>query len=119
MIAQLKENKSINLYDHGNHVRDYIDVDDVAQGIKLIVEQGATNEIYNLGNGEPVRIGDIIDYVIDKTGSTSEIVPVSPSALHQVVQPQQDFYFDNTKLKSLGYTRSVPLWESIDRIIQL
>lgn len=119
MISRLKNNESINLYDNGNHVRDYIDVDDVAQGIKLIIEKGNLNEIYNLGNGEPVRIGDIIDYVVNKTGSTSEIIPVEPSALHKVVQPQQDFYFDTTKLKSLGYQRTVSLQESIDRIIKL
>jgi nucleoside-diphosphate-sugar epimerase len=117
MVNRIKNNESINLYDHGTHIRDYIDVQDVAQAIKLIVDTGAVNEIYNIGNGEPVRIGDIIDYAVKKTGSTSEIIPVEPTHLHNVVQTKH-FYADVTKLKALGYERQVPLWESIDRIIK-
>lgn len=117
MVGRIKNGESINLYDNGTHTRDYIDVEDVARGIQLVVEKGNYNEIYNVGNGEPVRIGDVINYAVQATNSTSEIIPVEPTHLHNVVQSQH-FYADTTKLKNLGYVRQVPLWESIDRIIK-
>jgi nucleoside-diphosphate-sugar epimerase len=118
MVTRIKNNESINLYDNGVHTRDYIDVEDVAHAIRLIIDRGAVNEIYNVGNGEAVRIGDIIDYAVAQTGSTSEIISVEPTHLHNVVQTQH-FYADITRLKSLGYQRRVSLWDSIDRIIKL
>lgn len=116
MVTRIKNNESINLYDNGIHTRDYIDVEDVAQAIKLVIETGAVNEIYNIGNGESVKIGDVIRYAVDKTNSRSEIIPVEPTHLHTVVQTPH-FYADVSKLRALGYQRRVPLWESIDRII--
>jgi nucleoside-diphosphate-sugar epimerase len=116
MVKRIKNNESINLYDNGVHTRDYIDVEDVVQGIKLVIEKGPVNEIYNIGNGEPVRIVDVINYAVNKTNSTSEIIPISPTHLHNVVQTKH-FYADVSKLKSLGYQRKVSLHESIDRII--
>jgi nucleoside-diphosphate-sugar epimerase len=117
MINRLKTNESINLYDNGVHKRDFIDVEDVAEGIKLILEKGELDQIYNLGNGEPVTIKTIIDYVFEKTNSKSEINVIEPTHLHKIVQPQRDFYFDIEKLKKLGYQRKVSLIESIDRLL--
>lgn len=117
MIKLLKNNKPVDLYDNGTHSRDYIDIEDTVRAIKLIVEKGPVNQIYNVGNGEQVKIIDIINYVIEKTQSKSIINSVTPPLLHCVVQPQKDFYFDITKLQSLGYQRTVSLWQSIDRIL--
>lgn len=117
MIGCLKRNEPIKLYDRGNHLRDYADVKDIAQAIKLVVDRGNLNEIYNIGNGQAVRIGDVIDYAYKKIGSQSEITYIEPSHLHNVVQTT-DFWLDITKLTSLGYTRKHTLWDTIDRIIE-
>lgn len=117
MVSRLLANEPINLYHNGEHKRDFIDVEDVAQGIKIIIERGELDQIYNLGNGEPVAIRTIIDYVRDKTKSTSIINVVEPTHLHKIVQPQNDFYFDISRLIKLGYQRQVPLWQSIDRLL--
>jgi len=116
MINCLKNDEPIKLYDNGDHLRDYIDVKDAAAAIKLIIEKSPLNNIYNVGNGEPVRIGDVIEYVYKKIGSKSEITYIKPSHLHNVVQTT-DFYLDVTKLKNLGYKRKIQLYDTIDRIL--
>lgn len=116
MISCIKNNELVTLYENGDPVRDFIDVRDTVRAIQLVVEQGNLNEIYNIGNGEPIRIGDVIQYVIDNTGSTSQLTSVEPSEFHKIVQTR-DHYLNITKLKGLGYTRSIPLYQTIDELI--
>lgn len=117
MISLVKNNEPVNLYENGDPVRDFIDVRDTARAIKLVIEHGNLNEIYNVGNGEPVRIGDVVQYAIDKIGSTTKLNSVFPSEFHKIVQTR-DHYLNTTKLKELGYIRSIPLYETIDEIIK-
>jgi len=116
MISLVKNNQPVNLYENGDPVRDFIDVRDAARAIKLVVELGDLNEVYNIGNGEPVRIGDVVKYAVDKTGSTSQLNSVEPSEFHKIVQTR-DHYLNIKKLKDIGYTRSIPLYQTIDELI--
>jgi nucleoside-diphosphate-sugar epimerase len=116
LIGKIKNNEPINLYDRGEPIRDYIDVIDVARAIKLIIEQGPVNDIYNVGNGEPVQLKTVVDYVIRATNSTTAVSFVEAASFHKIVQVK-DFYLDVAKLKQLGYQRTISLWDSLDRII--
>ena len=54
MIDLLKENKSIDLYDRGEVLRDFLHVNDVCEAINLICEKGK-NDIYNVSSGHPSK----------------------------------------------------------------
>ena len=49
MINQLKLNKDINLYNNGSPYRDVMYVKDVCRAIKLVIDTGELNTIYNIG----------------------------------------------------------------------
>jgi len=102
MINEIKQNRSINLYEGGNLYRDYIHVDDVVDVINLIITTGNTNEIYNVGNGQKVTLREALEYVKTKIKSTSEFVPVEVAPFHKIVQTK-NMVLDITKIKNLGY----------------
>lgn len=44
--------------------RDYTDVRDVVRGYRLLLDQGAAGEVYNLCRGRAYRIGDLLDHLL-------------------------------------------------------
>ncbi len=54
---EILSNKKINLFNNGQHERDFTYVDDIIQGINLLLLKPSTKEIpynvFNIGNGKP------------------------------------------------------------------
>ena len=97
---QIKNNYDIDLYHGGNFYRCYTDVNDIVKDIKLVVEKGNINEIYNVGNGEPKLFLDLINSYIEKYNSKSKINSIEPSNFHKLIQVK-DFFFLTEKLDKL------------------
>jgi nucleoside-diphosphate-sugar epimerase len=117
LLNEIKENNKINLYNEGQFYRDYIDVEDVADGIKFIIDNGENNEIYNLSSGIPVLFKGIIDYAYARLNSTSEIGVMEPTDFHKLVQVES-MYLDTTKLNNLGFKPSKNIHQIIDNLIE-
>lgn len=76
----------IDIYNHGNMMRDFTYVDDIVESISRLVEKPATPnpnwegsnpdpsssyapyKIYNIGNNSPVRLMEFIEAIENKTG---------------------------------------------------
>ena len=117
MINNLKSNLSINLYNNGSSIRDFMDVDDVCDAIDCCLRNAPTGEIINISNSEPHSIGELINYCKNKLKSTSEIVVVPPTDFHQIVQIDS-MWLDNSKLLSYGYVPKTTVFESLDKILE-
>lgn len=117
MIQCLKENKPIQLYDGGSHIRDYMDVGDACMAIKCCIDNAPTNEIINISNSEPHSIGEIIQYANSKLNSKSVITNIPPTEFHKIVQIE-NMYLDNTKLLSYGYIPKTNVIQSIDKLLE-
>jgi nucleoside-diphosphate-sugar epimerase len=102
MINEIKEGRDVDLYDGGTPFRDYIYVDDAVKAINLVIEKGAVNEIYNIGNGKKVVIKDVLEAVRIKTRSKSKFNNIPPAEFHNKVQTK-DMVLDISKIESLGY----------------
>lgn len=116
LIQQLKNNETVKLYNKGQMYRDYIHVADVVAAIKLVLDAGQLNTVYNIGNGIPVLFADIIHYAHRIIGSKSEIVEIEPPDFHKLVQVKS-MYMDNTKLNNLGYRPKYTINQCIDDLI--
>lgn len=116
MIKLLSENEPVSLYDGGQLYRDVIDVDDCVKAIELVVRTGELNQIYNIGNGEPVLLYDVIMQARQLLQSTSTVTNVDAPPFHKVVQVKS-MYMDNTKVKALGYSPEHTVTSMIQRVI--
>lgn len=54
-------------------VRDFTDVRDIVHAYWLALDSGEPGEVYNLGTGVGVRIGDMLDELIELSGSEVEV----------------------------------------------
>lgn len=103
MVRLLKEDKQIKLYDGGNFLKDYMFVEDICKSIKLIIDSGNINEVYNISSGESLSFRKIIENAKSIVNSSSEIIDV-------LIPPDQEFIqvknmtLNNDKLKSLGFS---------------
>jgi dTDP-glucose 4,6-dehydratase len=92
-------------------------VTDVCRAIKLVLEEGPTNEIINIGSGIPQRFKPLMEYVKKQVGSDSVLENVEPPHFHKTVQVK-DMYLDVQKLKGLGFEQNLPIYRGIDRVIE-
>jgi nucleoside-diphosphate-sugar epimerase len=116
MINELKAGRTVSLYDGGEAYRDYIYVDDAVRAINLVLQKGNVNEIYNIGNGVPVRLVDAITYAATKLSSSSNVETTETAAFHKVVQTT-NMVLDITKIKNLGYVQTKSIYDIIDNLI--
>lgn len=116
MINEILEGNDVNVYDAGKVYRDYIHVDDVVQAINLIIEKGNVNEIYNVGNGEQIYIGKVLELVKEKTGSKSNLISIETPDFHKTVQ-SKNMYMDISKIQKLGYQPHFTMEQIIDSLI--
>lgn len=103
LINRIKNNEEINLYDNGNFYRDYMHVSDLCYATRTVMQRGGVNEIFNIGNGKPILFKEIIEYAVEKSGSSSKINYVEQPDFHKQVQVKS-MYMDNSKIRSLGYS---------------
>lgn len=117
LINEIKENRDVNLYYDGEFVRDYMHVDDVCRAIHLCLSKADHNQIINIGSGIPQNFKEIINFVINETGSSSKVGNMEAADFHKLVQVK-DMCMDVSKLKSLGFTQNISIFEGIKKIIQ-
>ena len=117
LAEKIKNHENIELYHGGEFIRDYIHVYDAVSAIKLIMEKGELNKIYNVGSGIPYRFLDLINSMIEITGSKSRISTIDPPEFHKIVQVK-DMFLDIEKLKKLGFSHSISIEEGLLEVCQ-
>jgi UDP-glucuronate 4-epimerase len=76
-------NQPIKVFNAGNLSRDFTYIDDVIDGVEMIVLKPSKDEnlyrLYNIGNSQPVKLLDFIDTIEKSTGKTA----------HRIMMPMQ------------------------------
>ena len=112
LIGLLKEDKPITLYDDGMQLRDYMHVKDICRALKLVIERGWTDSIWNIAAGNPVPFKSIIEKAKELTGSKSEIGFAPTPHFNQVAQAN-NYSVNVLKLKSLGFEPEISFDEGL------
>ncbi len=115
MLAKVKRGEDVDLYT-GDCYRNVLHVDDVCRAIRLCLDKAPLNEIVNIGAPQSVRMYDLINHAIARTGSKSRINLVAPPRFHQIVQVP-DFWMDTTKLRGLGFVPDMDAYQAVDRVL--
>lgn len=114
LLGQVKRNEPVSIYT-GEGYRSYLHVDDVARAIRLILDKGNLNEIYNVGTRSE-RVYDLIQHAMYVTKSTSRIGFVAPPLFHRTIQ-MDSFFMDTAKLRGLGFVPSMDAYQAVERVL--
>jgi UDP-glucuronate 4-epimerase len=106
------EKKTINVYNNGNHYRDFTYIDDIINQILLISEKKYSNEslkkknyfsVYNLGNGKPFKLMKFINLIEQELNIKAKIkyLPSQPGDMIGTHSDMSKFYKDYKKIKKI------------------
>ena len=104
---------SITNWGTGTPLREFLHVDDLASAVLTLLAEYDSPEIINVGTGEDLSIKEISQLVADAVGYTGAIEWdfTKPDGTPRKL-------LDVSRLKSLGWTPSVPLDKGVRRTVR-
>lgn len=109
------DGKEITVYNYGDMKRDFTFVDDILDGIEVVLDNTdiESGEIFNIGRGEQVALMDFINEIEKNTGKDAikNLAPKHPADTLET-------WSDTTKLQALGYEPKVSIAEGVERFYE-
>jgi dTDP-glucose 4,6-dehydratase len=99
----------VPLYGDGLNERDWLFVEDHCEALLMLVDQGESGQIYNIGAGEPVANLTITRALIELTGRDESAIKWVPD------RPGHDrrYAVDTARIRALGWKPRHSLEESL------
>jgi UDP-glucuronate 4-epimerase len=131
-VSRILKGEPIEVFNHGNHSRDFTYIDDVVAGVVRTLDKipgpdpgfdplapnpgssSAPYRVYNIGNNRPVELARYIEVIEECTGRKAEkiLLPLQPGDV-------PDTYADITELaRDTGYSPSTPIEVGIARFVE-
>ena len=106
------DGNEITVYNYGDMKRDFTYVDDILDGIEIVLDNNDIDpgEIFNIGRGEQVALMDFINEIEKNTGKEAikNLAPKHPADTLET-------WSDTSKLGALGYQPKVSIAEGVER----
>ena len=116
ITKNIAKGKPVKIYKTGS-IRDYIDVRDCAKAIRLVLEKGELNAIYNIANGQGLNVKDLIEVAHRASGFKSKITEIPVPNFHKVVQTPKMF-LNTKKLNDLGYVKAHDIKNTVKELVK-
>ena len=108
----------IDVFNHGNHKRDFTYIDDIVDGVVRALDQPPESDqagpVYNLGNSQPVALDHFIAVIETQLGKTAEkrMLPLQPGdvpATWADIGPAR---------RAFGYQPTTPVETGVARFVE-
>lgn len=126
------QNKPIDVYNNGEHMRDFTYIDDIVEGVIRTTDRipepnpdwnsdqpdpGTSNapyRLYNIGNHSPVKLMDFIGLIESALGRKAEMnmLPMQPGDVYATYADVDDL------MRDVGFSPATQLEEGIPRFIE-
>ena len=119
-VDAIKKGKPIKIFNNGNLSRDFTYIDDIVDGIELILnnppirtDDKPSYKIYNIGNGSPEKLMDFVGAIEAELNqeASKEFLPMQAGDVPQT-------WADTTDLEKMGYNSSVKITEGVKRFVE-
>jgi UDP-glucose 4-epimerase len=120
-VKQALSNRPITVFGDGTQSRSFTYVGDVVRAmVALIDEPRAVGQVFNIGNGAEITIGDLAARIKALTGSSSDIVRIPyDQAYESGFEDMPRRVPDISRISALvGYKPTVELEEILQRVIE-
>jgi UDP-glucose 4-epimerase len=120
-VQQALAGRPITVFGDGSQSRSFTYVGDVVRAmVALIDEPRAIGQVFNIGNGHEISIGDLAEKIRALTGSRSEIVRIPYDQAYEAgFEDMPRRVPDISKVRALvGYSPTVELDEILTRVVE-
>jgi len=111
----IAESSAIDLYNFGDMKRDFTYVDDIVQGVVIVLDKITNDtdeyhEIFNIGFGAQVNLVDFVREIEHNMGKTAvcNLLPKHPADVPET-------WSDTTKLQRLGYNPTTSIKDGVKK----
>ncbi len=124
MIANALEGKPLPVYGKGVNVRDWLFVEDHADALLLVLQQGRIGESYNVGGNAERRNIDVVHAICDLVDKLAGAQPEGPRrrlVTYVTDRPGHDarYAIDASKIHAeLGWTPSETFESGLERTVR-
>ncbi len=112
------KNNPIELYNKGNHLRDFTYIDDIVDGIYSLINKQSKKtipyEIFNIGNGTPKKLLDYLKYIEKNLNKKSKIKRL-PLQVGDILKTHSNI---NKLKKYTGYNPKTNIDNGIKKFIE-
>jgi dTDP-glucose 4,6-dehydratase len=108
-VTNLLDGLPVPLYGDGDHVRDWLHVDDHCRGIQVVLECGSPGEVYHVGGGRELSNRALTAMLLAATGRDESYVQHVTDRLGH----DRRYCLDDAKLRALGYAPATPFEEGL------
>ena len=93
--------------------RDFIDVRDGVDAMRLVLEKGNPGEPVNICTGTAYKIQEILDMLVEISGTHAKVI--SDPALFRVAD-EPLLLGDNSKIKALGFVQKYTMYQTLEDV---
>lgn len=108
----IREGKKIVIYGDGKQTRSHLYIDDLIDGLKIVMENGVNGETYNIGGEKQISIARLAELVSDLVALDVE-VDFKPHFIDDHLGRQPDI----EKVKNLGWKSGINIADGLSRMI--
>jgi len=112
-IIRAKMDMKVPVYGAGKNVRDWIHVKDHCKALALVIDKGASGEIYNISSGEEETNLAVVRNILGIIGKPDLIEFVEDRPGHDV-----RYSLDSSKIRGLGWKPVQSLEEGIKQTVE-
>ena len=96
-------------------VRDFLSIHDGVRGLALIASKGSAGESYNICSGSGIALSDVLKILVKSSSATFEV-----SIDRSKIRPVEELIKvgDNKKLRSLGWSQTISIENSLKEILE-
>ncbi|MFL6558857.1 MAG: dTDP-glucose 4,6-dehydratase, partial [Bacillus sp. (in: firmicutes)] len=98
-ISRVVNNQKVPVYGDGKNIRDWLHVHDHCAALDLVLHEGVTGEVYNIGGHNERTNLDVVKTIITTLGKSEEFIEFVPDRLGH----DKRYAIDPTKLEKLGW----------------
>jgi dTDP-glucose 4,6-dehydratase len=80
VIKNALNDEKIPVYDKGEQVREWVYVEDHISDIIYVAEHGKSGQIYNVGQGYPMKNIDLVKKILNIMGKSEDLIEFKPNA---------------------------------------
>ena len=115
LIHQAFKKEKVSIFNKGKFFRDFIYVNDVINGINIIMKKGKPGELYWISSGKKTWFKKFANILQIKTKCKVSF-PQTPRYTKKV--DVGNFVVDNKKLKSLGWDAEISIEEGVSKTLE-
>ena len=112
-VTNLIDNLQVPLYGDGGNVRDWLHVVDHCRALDLLIHEGRSGEVYNIGGGNEVKNVDLTHQLLSLVGKDDTLIRrVEDRKGHD-----RRYSVSTAKLRGMGWTPSVPFERGLEETV--